>query len=53
MQKNKLKMVQRPKNVRHDTIKLPEENIDKMLSDINHTSIFLGQSLKTVEIKQK
>ena len=39
--------------VRQDTIKLLEENTDKTLSDINHTSIFLGQSLKATEIKAK
>ena len=39
-------------NVRHDIIKL-EENIDKTLSDINCTNVFLGQSLKTIEVKGK
>ena len=37
-------------NIRHDTIKLLEENIDKTLSDIN---VFLGHSPKTIEIKAK
>ena len=40
-------------NIRHDTIKLLEEKIGKTLSDINHSSVFLGQSLKAIEIKVK
>ena len=36
-------------NIRHDTIKLLEENIGKTFSDINHTSV-LSQSLKATEI---
>ena len=40
-------------NIRHDTIKLLEENIGKTFSDINHSNIFLGQSLKAIEIKAK
>ena len=40
-------------NVRHDTIKLLEENIGKTSSDINVTNVFLGQSPKTIEIKAK
>ena len=52
MHKNKLKM---PKdlNIRHDTIKLLDESIDKTFSDINHTSVYLGQSPKAIEIKTK
>ena len=40
-------------NIRHDTKKLLEENIGKTFSDINHTSVFLGQSPKAIEIKPK
>ena len=40
-------------NIRHDTIKLLEENIGKISSDINCTSVFLGQSPKAIEIKTK
>ena len=40
-------------NVRYDTIKFLEENTDKTFSDINHTNVFLGQSLKAREIKAK
>ena len=32
--------------IRHDTIKLPEENIGKAFPYINHNNIFLGQSPK-------
>ena len=40
-------------NIRHDTIKLPEDNIGTTFSDINHTNVFLGQSPKAIEIKAK
>ena len=40
-------------NIRHDTIKLPEENISKTFSDKNHTNVFWGQSPKTIERKAK
>ena len=40
-------------NIRHDTIKLLEENIGKTFLDINHSNIFLGQSPKAKEIKAK
>ena len=40
-------------NIRHDTRKLLEENIGKMVTDINHTNVFLGQSPKAIEIKAK
>ena len=40
-------------NIRHDTIKLLEEIIGKTFSDINCTSVFLGQSPKAIEIKTK
>ena len=40
-------------NIRHDTIKLLEENISKTFSDINRTNVFLGQSPKAIEIKAK
>ena len=41
------------KKKKNDTIKLLEENICKTFSDINHSNVFLGQSLKAVEIKIK
>ena len=40
-------------NIRHDAIKLLEENIGKKFSDINCTNVFLGQSPKAIEIKAK
>ena len=40
-------------NIRHDTIKLLEENIDKIFSDKNRSSVFIGQSPKAIEIKAK
>ena len=39
--------------IRHDTIKLLEENIGKTFCDINRTNVFLGQSPKAIEIKAK
>ena len=39
-------------NIRHNTIKLWEENISKTFSDINHTNV-LSQSPKAIEIKAK
>ena len=38
------------KDLWHDTIKLLEENISKTFSDISHTSVFLSQSPKAIEI---
>jgi len=35
-------------NIRHNTVKLLEENIGKTFSDINHTTVFLGQSPEAV-----
>ena len=40
-------------NIRHDTIKLLEENTGKTFSEINHTSVFIGQSPKAIEMKAK
>ena len=40
-------------NIKHDTIKFLEENIGKTFSDINCTNVFLGQSPKAIEIKNK
>ena len=40
-------------NIRHDTIKLLEENTGKTFQDINHSNIFLDQSPKEKEIKAK
>ena len=39
--------------MRHDTIKLLEDNRGKTFSDINHTNVFLGQSPKAIKIKAK
>ena len=40
-------------NIKLDTRKLLEENIVKTFSDINYTSVFLGQSPKAIDIKAK
>ena len=40
-------------NIRHDTIKLLDENIGKTFSDVNRSNVFLGQSPKAIEIKVK
>ena len=40
-------------NIRHDTIKLLEENIGKTFSGINRSNVFLGLSPKAIEIKAK
>ena len=40
-------------NIRQDTIKLLEENIGKIFSDINLTNVFSGQSPKATERKTK
>ena len=40
-------------NIKHDTIKLLEENIGKTFSDINYSNVFLGQLPKGIEIKAK
>jgi len=37
-------------NIRHDTVKLLEENRSKIFSDINCTNVFLGKSCKAIEI---
>ena len=39
--------------IRHNTIKLLEENIGETFSDINLTNVFSGQSPWTIEIKAK
>ena len=39
-------------NIRHDTIKLLEENIGKTLSDKSYQFFSLDQSPKTKDIKQ-
>ena len=38
-------------NIRHDTLKLLEENIEKIFSDINRSNTFLDLSPKSKEIK--
>ena len=40
-------------NVRPETIKLPEENIGKTLSDINHSRILYDPPSRILEIKAK
>ena len=40
-------------NIKHDTIKLLEENIDKTFSETDHANVFLAQSPKAIEIKAK
>ena len=40
-------------SVRLDTIKLLEENMGKMLLDINHSKIFFNQPPRVMEIKTK
>ena len=40
-------------NIRQDTIKLLEENIGKIFSDIKCTNVFSGHSPKATEIKAK
>ena len=40
-------------NVRPDTIKLPEENIGKTFSDINHGKILFDPPPREMEIKTK
>ena len=40
-------------NVRPDTIKLLEENIDRTLSDINHSKIIFYSPPRVTEIKKK
>ena len=41
------------KDVRPDIIKLPEENIGKTLSDINHSRILYDPAPRILEIKAK
>ena len=38
-------------NVRPDTVKLLEENIDRMLCDINHSRILFDTAPREMEIK--
>ena len=40
-------------NIKHDTIKILEEDIAKTFLDVNRGNVFLGQSLKAKEIKTK
>ena len=40
-------------NMRHDTVQVLDENTGKTFFDINQTNVFLGQSLKIIELKAK
>ena len=40
-------------SVRAETIKLPEENIDKALSDVNHSKTFYKPPFRIMQIKAK
>ena len=40
-------------NIRPDTIKFLEENMDRTLSDINHSNIFLDPPPRVMKIKTK
>ena len=40
-------------NIRHDTMKLLEENVGKIFLDINCSNIFSNQSPKAKDIKAK
>ena len=40
-------------NVRPETIKLPEENLGKTLSDINHSRILSDPPARVMEIEAK
>ena len=40
-------------NIRHNILRLLEENTGKTFSDINCTNVFLGQCSKAIEIKAK
>ena len=35
-------------NIRHDTIKLLEDNMSKTFSDINYSNVFVDQSRKSM-----
>ena len=40
-------------NISHDTIKAPEENISRKISDIPHSNIFIDMSPRERDIKEK
>ena len=40
-------------NVKPDTIKLLDENIGRLLLEINHRNIFLDPSLRVMKVKTK
>ena len=52
LHKNKLKWL-KDLNIRHETIKPFKEVIGKTLSDKNHTNVFLGQTPRAIDLKQK
>ena len=40
-------------NISHDTIKVPEENVGKKISDIPHSDIFTDMSPRAKDVKER